>query len=411
MYIKKQSIRSLDADVGLRLIREHFELLRRFYSHGGFGSLSHERVIQYFTERGIEPDHALGQLFNHDILDPNENQTTWYLGEIAQLIVSFYLNRALEASGDILVSYIKALRGIIEQIEATRYDARVDEPISEARNIINRVNSFVRGNRDRALREVEDAKADKSATQYRLKRLLTCLDSYISPIGKIFEIGGEVNRNIEELQALLRTIERQSAFDLDLRIRDDLHRWREEQLRCSIALQEAANNIHRILNNRYALVLGAETRVEAKDRARFEAHFDGLLPLCGVRNEPTFSDDLIQNALADFFVASSLIDDGYELDHEPLEFSVSELPLWIEYADLFASTQGRRGTNDLLRWVKEHTDLAGHSAINLILNATTTLSEPDSAWQLDIAPETASLEFDDLIVEAYQPIKVTYAHQ
>ena len=400
--------RRLDADSGLRLLRDHFPLLRLAYANGQHGSILQERVLRYFEMNDIKPDRylvVLDSLAHHEILIPNESRTNYYLGDIAESVVSFYLGRALGTSGDVLVSYVGQLEHYIEKIEEVRFDDRVEEFIADARMVINRVNSFVRANRDRALLEVEEARSDQHASQYRLNRLTDFLGRYIAPIARIFEINGEVNRNIERLQLLLRTLERSTARDLDVQIRDMTRQWQDDQIRCSKALRDAAHNIRRVLSQTYNVILSAETKIEKQDRDRFDAHFDGLLSLCNVENEFSLTDDFIERTFVDFFELSAVFDDGFRLYEPVTKEPKPPAPKWIDYEDELIK---EGSTPDLLAWIVENAGMDGCGSFDLLLSATHEFSHRGELSKVIFTDEVAQIDFDDVVI-SYKKIKVSYA--
>lgn len=400
--------RSLDADAGLRLMREHFDLLRLAYAHGQHGLISAERVMSYFEMHDVKlerRDVILDSLAHHEILVPNESRTIYYLREISESVVSFYLGRALETSGDVLVSYVGQLEHYIEKIEEVRCDDRVEEFIAGARMVINRVNGFVRANRDRALLEVEDARADLQASQYRLDRLTDFLGRFIAPIARIFEVSGEVNRGIERLQLLLRTLERSTARDLDVQIRDMTRQWQDDQIRCSKALRDAAHNIRRVLSQTYNVILSAETKIEKQDRDRFDAHFDGLLSLCNVENEFSLTDEFIERTFSQFYELSAIVDDGFQIYERVTKTPEPPPPKWIDYEDGLIK---EGSTPDLLAWIGRNTGLDGCSSFDLLLSATHEFSHRGELSKMCFTDEVAQIEFDDVVI-SYKKIKVSYA--
>lgn len=405
--INSSTIRPLDADAGLRLMREHFDLLRLAYRRGQHGAMPRETLVQHLELQGARGDRAeavLESLRHHDILIANDSRTTYYLGDVAESVVSFYLGRALEASGDVLVSYMLTLEHTVNKMANVRYADGVEEHIAEARMVMNRVNSFVRANRDRALREVEDAQADRKASQYRLARLIDCLERFIAPIARIFEVSGEVNRNIELLQEVLRTVDRGTARDLDVQIRDMTRHWREDQIRCTKALREAAHGIRKVLNHRYNLILSAETKVEACDRALFMSCFDGILPLCAVENEFNLSDELITATLEVFHETKAVIDDGFEIETVAAGRQYEVQPSWADYEqELLRDGQ----TLDLLAWIKSRTELTGYGSINLMISAVRAMTQADTGWQVVSTDDDAVLEFSDLTVN-YKKVRVSH---
>lgn len=396
----------LDVKSSLRLMHEHADFLRRFIRTGANGALSHDLALEYLGSDGKSAEQIIKQLCHFEILLKNDDGSRYYLSEAPKAFFEFYHGKAMGVTGDVLRAFVGQIEAVVVDIERHRYGEHIEELIASARSIIERVNVFVRDNRLLAESQIADARANGGASEFRLEQLIRCLDVYVEPIARIFEVRGEVSFNLRHLEDLLISIDSVSARDLRSMIRRRLGEWRVDLSSASISLRDAVAGIKKAMSRRFSSVLDLGLQTEVSDIKLYKSAFDGVLNICVAKNEFAMNDELIRMVVDEFFGAPQSVDEGF-VDDPAIEPEARLILNWSLFRDSFLRTPAGQGI-DLLRWLRDEQGLGGYDSIDVLIDAVGMESDDEgSSVRFNYTDKVCEIEFEDLLIE-HKIIEVTH---
>lgn len=358
--------KNLDAQEWLRLMGAHFQLLRQFYSANGHGRLSSNRVDTSLRGAGITDVEAIiGKLESNDIITANEDRTQYYLSGIAADTVSYFVGRGLQVSGKVLEGYAHDLSNCIDELSNNLYSPNLEELISNVRRIVDALNKLVKTNIKRGRQEIAEALNDKHASEERWHRLLSAQREYTQPICRIFDVNGHIYTQIVALQLVLNGLNEVAARDLNNLITKLIMRWIDDSLGCERELQNAANNILRVLNQRYNTVLSIGSFADSEKRTELLSCLDGSFSICRSRNGSFFGEENIKQELMKISEVKPAEDGRIVITKSEVEPPAMPLE-FADFADEFAEDGG---SEDLYMWLTEKKNLSPIEAMSICVNA------------------------------------------
>lgn len=388
----------LDIRASLRLMLDYSDFLRRFIRVGSYGAMSHELAIEYLGGRERAPEQILSQMCLHEVLLANEDGSRYYLSEAPKAFFEFYHGRSMGTTGEVLRAFVNQIHDVVGDIERYRYEPHVEEFVATARSILERVNVFVRDNKLMAESQIAEARINGGASEFRLEQLLKCLNVYIEPIVRIFEVNGEVSQNIRHLEDVLIAVDSVSARDLRRMISRRMGEWRIELSSASMSLRDAVAGIRKAMNQRFSSVLDLGMQTEAQDIKLYKSAFDGVLTISVAKNEAAMSDELITSVVDAFFDSPSDVDTGF-VEEEDAKPEARIIQTWDSFKDRFIKENAGKRV-DLLLWLRDSVGLSCYDSLDVIIDATSVaLSDDSRGLRLEFTDQASKVEFEDAIVE------------
>ncbi len=395
--------KNLDAQLWLRLMESHFLLLRQFYSANGHGRLSSARVQSSLRGAGITDVEAIiGKLETNDIITANEDRTQFYLSGLAAETVSYFVGRGLQVSGKVLEGYAHDLSNCIDELSNNMYSTNIEELISNVRRVVDALNKLVKTNIKRGRQEIAEAINDKHASEDRWYRLLGAQREYTQPICRIFDVNGHIYLQISALQRVLSELNEVAARDLNNLITKLIRRWIEDSLGCERELQNAANNILRILNQRYNTVLSIGSFADSDKRTELLNCLDGSFSICRSKNGSFFGDENIKHELMKISEAKPIKDGRIVIARSEIE----PPPMPLEFADFADEFAQDGGSKDLYMWLIEKKGLSPIEAISICINAQVKAAGIEKHhFKMHVSSEVKTSTSSEIQVK-YQPLSI-----
>lgn len=395
--------KNLDAQLWLRLMESHFQLLRQFYSANGHGRLSSARVQSSLRGAGITDVEAIiGKLEANDIIAANEDRTQFYLSGLAAETVSYFVGRGLQVSGKVLEGYAHDLSNCIDELSNNMYSTNLEELISNVRRVVDALNKLVKTNIKRGRQEIAEAINDKHVSEDRWYRLLGAQREYTQPICRIFEVNGHIYLQISALQRVLNELNEVAARDLNNLITKLIRRWIDDSLSCERELQNAANNILRVINQRYNTVLSIGSYADSEKRTELMNCLDGSFSICRSRNGSFFGEENIKQELMRISEAKPAKDGRVVIAKSEIEPPI--MPL--EFADFAEEFAQDGGSKDLYMWLIKKKGLSPIEAISICVNAQVKAGGIEKHhFKVHVSSEVKTSTSSEIRVK-YQPLSI-----